>query len=158
MLAAVLGLAAAELLSGGAAPRARPAPALPTATLRPPQVSLAALRGKPALVAFWASWCGPCHEDAAALREAARELGSRARVVAVDWDDGSAAARAFVRRYGWRFPVLSDSEGTAGERYGVAGLPTTFVLDAGGEIVQTLRGPQSAATFTRAVLAAGGGA
>jgi cytochrome c biogenesis protein CcmG, thiol:disulfide interchange protein DsbE len=154
-LLALAGLAAAEVLtdgSGGEAARA--APPLPAAALRAPRVSLASLRGEPALVAFWASWCGPCHEDASALRQAAHRLGDRARVVAVDWDDGTAPARAFVRRYHWAFPVLTDTEGTAGERYGVSGLPTTFVLDPAGEIVATLRGPQSAAAFARAALSA----
>jgi thiol-disulfide isomerase/thioredoxin len=151
---AAAALAAAELLSGHAADDARAAPPLPATVLHPPAVSVPSLRGKPALVAFWASWCGPCHEDAPALRAAAGELGRRARVVAVDWDDGAAAARAFVRRYGWSFPVLADDEGTTGERYGLAGLPTTFVLDPSGDIVRTLRGPQTTATFVQAALGA----
>jgi cytochrome c biogenesis protein CcmG, thiol:disulfide interchange protein DsbE len=154
-LLVLAGLAAAELLTDGSGgDPARAAPPLPNTALRPPDISLASLRGEPALVAFWASWCGPCHEDATALRQAARRLGGRARVVAVDWDDGTAPARAFVRRYRWGFPVLADSEGTAGERYGVSGLPTTYVLDPAGEIVATLRGPQSAAAFAGAALAA----
>ena len=148
-------LAAAEILtenSGGETARA--APPLPTAALRPPSVTLASLRGEPALVAFWASWCGPCHEDAPALREAARQLGDRARVVAVDWDDGTGAARTFVRRYRWPFPVLVDSNGTAGERYRLNGLPTTFVVGPAGDIVETLPGPQTAPALERAALLA----
>jgi cytochrome c biogenesis protein CcmG/thiol:disulfide interchange protein DsbE len=154
-LAVVAALAAAELLSGksdSAAPR--PAPALPTAVLQPPRATLAALRGKPALVAFWASWCGPCREDAPHLRQAARALGGRASVVAVDWDDGAAAARAFLGRARWPFAVLSDTSGGAGERYGLVGLPTTYVLDPSGRIVATLRGPQSAAELEQAARAA----
>lgn len=145
----------AELLSGKADDSARAAPPLPTTALQRPAVSVAGLRGKPALVAYFASWCGPCAEDAATLRRVAASVGGRARVVAVDWDDESAAGRAFVERHHWPFSVLADPSGSAGESYGIGGLPTSFVLDPEGRIVATLRGPQPAALVRRDLLAAG---
>lgn len=144
-------LAAAELLSGGGNEGGRPAPALPAAVLVPPRESLASLRGRPALVNFWASWCGPCREEARRLERLARTLRGRASLVGVDWSDGLVGARAFVRRYGWTFPVLRDPQGTVGERFGINGLPTTFVLDSRGRIVQTLRGPQTTADLREAL-------
>ncbi|HEX3735562.1 MAG TPA: TlpA disulfide reductase family protein [Solirubrobacterales bacterium] len=154
-LAVVALLVGAELLSGHSPAGAKEAPSLPTAVLQPPRVTLAGLRGKPALVDFWASWCGPCAEEAPQLRRAARALRGRGRIVAVDWDDDGADARAFVSHHGWTFPVLADSDGATGERYGLIGLPTAFVLDSAGQIVATLRGPQSAARLRRVVLNAG---
>jgi peroxiredoxin len=145
----------AELVSGSADQGARAAPPLPSQALQAPAVSLAGLRGKPALVAYFASWCGPCAEDAATLRQVAASVGGRARVVAVDWDDEAAAARAFVHRHHWPFTVLADPTGSAGESYGIVGLPTSFVLDPEGRIVATLRGPQPAALVRRDLLAAG---
>jgi hypothetical protein len=50
--------------------------------------------------------------------------------------------------------VLADTSGTAGEQYGLVGLPTSFVLDPRGRIVATFRGPQSEATLRRALLEA----
>lgn len=148
-------LVVAELASGGGSEgTGRAAPPLPTKALRPPAVDLAALRGKPALVDFFASWCDPCAEEAPTLRRLSAALGDRATVVAVDWDDAGGPARAFVRRNGWDFPVLADTSGTAGESYGLVGLPTSFVLDPGGHIVATFRGPQSEATLRQALLAA----
>lgn len=152
VLAIAAVLAAVELLSsGGGGGGTRPAPTLPAAVLVPPRVTLAELRGKPALVNFWASWCGPCRHEARQLRRFSTSLRGRARLVGVDWSDGLAGARAFVRRYGWSFPVLRDPQGTVGERYGINGLPTTFVLDSHGRIVETLRGPQTATSLREAL-------
>ncbi len=151
----VAALVVAELASGGGSEQTgRAAPPLPSKALRPPAVDLAALRGKPALVDFFASWCAPCAEEAPTLRKLSAALGDRATVVAVDWDDAGGPARAFVRKHGWDFPVLADTSGTAGETYGLVGLPTSFVLDPQGRIVATFRGPQSEAKLRQALLEA----
>jgi cytochrome c biogenesis protein CcmG/thiol:disulfide interchange protein DsbE len=151
----VAAIVVAELASGGGSERVgRAAPPLPAKALRPPGTDLAALRGKPALIDFFASWCAPCAEEAPTLRALATSLGARATVVAVDWDDAGGPARAFVRKHGWTFPVLTDTSGTAGESYGLVGLPTSFVLDPEGRIVATFRGPQSEAKLRRALLEA----
>jgi cytochrome c biogenesis protein CcmG/thiol:disulfide interchange protein DsbE len=152
----VAAIVVAELASGGGSTdTGRAAPPLPSKSLHPPAVDLAALRGKPALVDFFASWCEPCAEEAPTLRRLSASLGREATVVAVDWDDAGGAARAFVRAHGWDFPVLADTSGAAGENYGLVGLPTSFVLDPRGRIVTTFRGPQSEATLRRALLEAG---
>lgn len=145
----------AEVASGGGNDsNGRQAPPLPAKALRPPGVDLAELRGKPALVDFFASWCNPCAEEAPTLRTLSQNLGDKATIVAVDWDDSGGAARAFVRKHGWTFPVLADTSGTAGEKYGLVGLPTSFVLDSQGKIVATFRGPQSEARLRQALLEA----
>jgi peroxiredoxin len=153
----VAALVVAELVSGGGSEETgRAAPPLPTKALRGPGTSLAELRGKPALVDFFASWCDPCAEEAPTLRKLSAAVAGKATVVAVDWDDATGPARAFVRKHGWTFPVLADTSGTVGESYGVTvGLPTSFVLDPEGRIVATFRGPQSVATLRRALLEAG---
>jgi peroxiredoxin len=152
----VAGLVVAELLSGGGSTETgRAAPPLPAKALRGAPVDLAELRGQPALVDFFASWCDPCAEEAPALRKLSAALAGRATVVAVDWDDAGGAARAFVSAHGWKFPVLADTSGSVGESYGVdVGLPTSFVLDPRGRIVATFRGPQSEAKLRRALLEA----
>ena len=149
------GLAAlAALLVGtrhGAA--ARDAPPLPPEVLAGRRVDLAALRGAPAAVTFWASWCGPCRREAPALRQLARAVRGRARVVGVDAADEGPAARAFVARFGWTFPVLRDGHGTTARAYGVVGLPTTYVLDSRGRVARVLIGPQRAGSVRDVLLA-----
>ncbi len=148
---AVVGLIAFEVLAAGSDGKAKPAPALPAAVLQAPRATLAGLRGKPALINFWASWCDPCRKEAPELERFERSLHGTARLVGVDYTDQAGAARGFIHRYGWTFPVLSDPNGTYGARYEFSGLPTTVVLDPRGRIVQTLRGPQTLADLRGAL-------
>jgi thiol-disulfide isomerase/thioredoxin len=153
VLAAVAGLIAIEVASGGSS-KPKPAPQLPTQVLNPPRVNLAELRGKPALVNFWASWCHSCVQEASEMESFARDLNGRARLVGVDWGDPDLGnAQAFVREHDWTFPVLRDTGGV-GNEYGIRGLPTTFVLDARGRIIETLRGPQTRADLEAALRSA----
>lgn len=142
-------------LSSSGGPTGHRAPALPRERLAGPAVTLsqelASAGGKPTLITFWASWCEPCAREARALQSFSQTPEGRGRLIAVDWSDGLSGAKAFVRRYGWTFTVLRDSEGAVGNDYGITGLPTTFVLDSSGRIRDVLRGPQTQATLTRAL-------
>ncbi|HEY5260502.1 MAG TPA: TlpA disulfide reductase family protein [Solirubrobacteraceae bacterium] len=143
----VVGLAGSSGGSDG-----RPAPPLPREQLSGEVVTLGALRGRPVLVTFWASWCGPCGEEAPALERFSRDLDGRATLVGINWSDPSLSnARAFIKRHRWTFPNLRDSQGTVGAEYGLSGLPTTFVIDSAGTVRATLRGPQTQQTLTRAL-------
>ena len=152
VLACVIGaVVAAELLTAGGDTQSRPAPQLPRQVLAGQRASLASLRGKPALVNFWASWCKPCQEEAPELRRFDRTLGDSAALVGVDWNDSVDNAKKFIATSGWRYPILRDPSQEVGTAYGLNGLPTTFVLDPNGNIVETLRGPQTAATLRQAL-------
>jgi cytochrome c biogenesis protein CcmG, thiol:disulfide interchange protein DsbE len=151
-VALVAGLVLVELLSGGGSePGGRTAPTLPREVLTPPRVTLASLRGRPVIVNFWASWCGPCKREAKHLAALSHRLGGRAVLVGVDWNDGASGARGFIRHYGWTFPNLRDASGTVGNDYGLSGLPNTFVIDSHGRIAKRLIGPQTVASFEHAL-------
>src|SRR5271166_4752452 len=79
-----------------------PAPALPRERLIGPPVTLssvlAATAGGPAVVVFWASWCGPCSREAPALERFSRSSAGSGRIVGVNWSDELAGARDFIKR------------------------------------------------------------
>jgi len=151
------GLIVLELATSGGEDNERTAaPELPAEVLVEPRVTLDSLRGKPAVVNFWASWCDPCREEADHLRRYSERARDRATVVGVNWTDELKGARAFVKEYRWRFPNLRDAEGDIGNEWfqttrNVAGLPVTYVLDSDGGIASVLRGPQTEAKLDAAV-------
>jgi cytochrome c biogenesis protein CcmG, thiol:disulfide interchange protein DsbE len=153
--AALLALAIFGLASDRSASNGREAPALPRERLAGAPITLAGLLasagGRPALVVFWASWCGPCAREAPALERFSQSSTGRGRIVGVDWSDALPGARAFIRSYSWSFPNVRDSGGTVGNEYRLTGLPTSFVLDAHGRIQAVLRGPQSEASLAHAL-------
>ena len=153
VVAAVLvgGLVVLELATSGGEEDAPAAPPLPTAVLVPPKVTVESLRGKPAVVNFWASWCEPCREEADHLRRFHERNRGRVGVVGVSYTDEVAGARRFISRYRWTFPNLSDPDGVAGAEWELVGLPVTVILDAEGRITSKLRGPQTEAKLDAAV-------
>jgi cytochrome c biogenesis protein CcmG/thiol:disulfide interchange protein DsbE len=153
---ALIAALAADALSligrdGGQAGSGRPAPPLEGEVLVPPRATISSLRGRPAALNFWASWCEPCREEAPGFERLAKVLRGRASLVGIDWADDRDAAIAFIDRYGWSFPILRPSDQSFGGRYGIVGLPTTVILDRSGRIVEVLPGPQSAEDVARAL-------
>jgi cytochrome c biogenesis protein CcmG, thiol:disulfide interchange protein DsbE len=157
LVAAVAALAIFGLASAGRS-HARLAPALPAERLSGPPVSISSLvatgHGRPAVIAFWASWCGPCIGEAAELERFAQSAAGRGRLVGVDISDDADQARAFIARHHWTFANVRDAESAVGHAYGVIGPPATFIIDRHAHIVATLRGPQTVASLTRAIAAA----
>jgi thiol-disulfide isomerase/thioredoxin len=136
---------------GGKAASGRPAPSLEGEVLVHPRPTIGSLRGRPAALNFWASWCEPCRQEAPGLERLAKALRGRASLVGIDWADDRDAALAFIERYGWSFPILRTSDQNLGGNYGIVGLPTTVILDRRGRIAEVLPGPQSADDIARAL-------
>ena len=149
----LLGAPGEDVGAAGAIPAAERerAPELEGGWLVGPPVRLAALRRKPVVINVWASWCVPCRKEAPELARFDRQMHERAPLIGLDFQDAKSDAMAFIREFGWRFPNVSDPRGKLAGRYGVAGLPTTFVIDAEGRIARTLAGAQSYAEFVAAV-------
>jgi cytochrome c biogenesis protein CcmG, thiol:disulfide interchange protein DsbE len=116
-------------------PPGRQAPALRLATLDGRRVDLAALRGRPVMVNFWATWCEPCTREFPLLRRAAADhRADRLTVVGVLTGDRPGEGRAFVRRHGGGWPVGVDKDGRAAAAWGAAGLPHTFFVRPDGTL------------------------
>jgi cytochrome c biogenesis protein CcmG, thiol:disulfide interchange protein DsbE len=120
-------------------------------------VSLASFQGRPVVLNFWASWCGPCKSEAAVLERDWTRYQSRGVVfVGVDDKDLSSDARTFVAAHRLTFPMLQDGSGNVTGAYGIQQLPETYVLDRRGRIVAHIAGPITAPGFSaefRAALA-----
>jgi cytochrome c biogenesis protein CcmG/thiol:disulfide interchange protein DsbE len=158
LLVGLAGLAAVAALvvfglAGSSGREGRPAPTLPLEHLSGSPVTLATLRGRPVIVDFWASWCEPCEQEAPVLERFSRSLDGKATLVGVNWEDLSLGnAREFIQNHGWTFPNLRDPDGTVGREYGITSfLPTAFVIDSAGRLRETLRGPQTQQTLSRAL-------
>jgi cytochrome c biogenesis protein CcmG/thiol:disulfide interchange protein DsbE len=92
--------------------------------------------GKPAVVNFWASWCGPCADEAPLLEDAAQRYGDRFTFVGVNVQDVDGDAQAFMRKYGITYPNGSGGAGPISVQYGMRGVPETYFIAPDGRLVR----------------------
>lgn len=113
------------------------APAISLKALDGGTVSLAAARGKVVLLNFWATWCGPCRMEVPDLVELQKKYPERLQVIGLVVDDEEQdAVRAFAKRYSINYPIAMATNEIRFRFGGVPALPTTFIIDAEGRVVQ----------------------
>ena len=111
-------------------------------------IRLAELRGRPVVVNFWASWCGPCVEEFPLLQEAAdRHAEAGLVVIGIVYQDRSEAARDFMARNGGTWTAAMDPDERAAAAYGILGPPETFFIGRDGRIVARQFGQLSAGSL-----------
>lgn len=115
------------------------------------EVKLSDYFGKPIVLNFWASWCGPCKREMPDFESIYQELGEDVEFMMVNVTDGSRETRdsaaEFIAGEGYTFPVYYDSQLEAATAYGVYSIPSTYFIDAEGYAVARASGALSADTL-----------
>jgi len=114
-------------------PQGKPAPSFDLPDTNGKTVSLQEFKGRPVIVTFWATWCGPCVAESEELNKLARKY-ERLVILGLDVDDKPDALRQFLQKRPLSYTVLNagKSDGTVATSYGVSGLPLTVVIAANG--------------------------
>jgi cytochrome c biogenesis protein CcmG, thiol:disulfide interchange protein DsbE len=117
-------------------------PLLPTDRFALPEMDygqfqqlLAQLKGTPVVVNLWASWCGPCRQEAPFLASAARRFGNRVQFLGIDISDDRGPAQETIRDFGWSYPSLFDPREDIKRGLGFLGQPDTLFFDRDGRRV-----------------------
>ncbi len=114
-------------------------------------ISLASLRGKTVVLNFFASWCDPCKREAPALEKVWQDYRSqRVVVLGIDTNDASNDARRFISAHGVTYPTVGGAGDGLTAKYGIPGLPVTYVLNRKGRIVGgQILGPVSDSPYSQ---------
>jgi thiol-disulfide isomerase/thioredoxin len=114
-----------------------PAPDFKLAALDGKPLTLAALQGKVILLNFWATWCGPCRAEVPDLIALQERYKDRLQIIGLNVDDDDAAEiQKYVDETGINYPVAMTSNDVRIQYGGIPALPTSFVLDTEGRVVQ----------------------
>jgi cytochrome c biogenesis protein CcmG/thiol:disulfide interchange protein DsbE len=150
LLAAWAALLASRGLPAAGPQVGDPAPEFALADLDGQPLRLSDLGGRPVIVNFWASWCGPCVEEFPVLARALREHREEGLVVVgIVVRDNSEAARGFMARMGAGWPAAMDPGEEVARRFGIYAPPETFFIDADGTIVGRQIGQLTAGDLDR---------
>jgi thiol-disulfide isomerase/thioredoxin len=117
-------------------------------------VKLSDYKGKVILLDFWATWCGPCKKETPDLVALSKEMSKDVVVVGVSVDQADntpTIVQNFAEKFSIPYVTIIDNSKIA-ESYGaIQSIPTTFIIDASGRVVQKIVGLQSKAQFEAAV-------
>ena len=100
----------------------------------PTFAELESFKGKPVLVDFWASWCGPCRESFPWMDEIKKKY-PELEIIAINLDEERVDAEEFLSEMPTKLNIVFDPEGELAEKYQVDAMPSSYLIDANGNIV-----------------------
>ncbi|NIS69309.1 MAG: redoxin domain-containing protein [Proteobacteria bacterium] len=149
LLAVVVGLYFFVVRGPGFVPElakvGEPAPEFTLPTLDGKSARLADYRGKVVLLNFWATWCPPCIWEMPSMESLYQRFkGREFEILGVSIDaKGESVVRPFVDDHGITFPVLLDPDSQVYKRYGVTGVPESFIIDKDGKVASKIVGARN---------------
>ena len=115
------------------------------------EVTLASFFGKPIVLNFWASWCGPCKMEMPEIQKFYDKYGQEIQFLLVSVDDSLDVAKSFISDSGYTFPVYFDTTSVGAYTYGASSIPLTFFIDAEGNLTAYYMGAMSESILQQGV-------
>lgn len=104
-------------------------------------IKLSSYKNQIVYVDFWASWCKPCRQSFPFLNEMHQRYASKGlKIIAINLDDNKKAAAAFLKKYPASFTIAYDPEGKTPSKYGLKVMPTSYLIDRRGQIINIHKG------------------
>lgn len=130
-----------------------PAPEFRLKSLKDENFALSDLRGKPVVLNFWATWCGPCRNEMPALQKASEKYAGEVAIIGVDQSEAPETVRQFINELAVNFDILLDANNDAATAYAVTLMPTTYFIDAQGIIRGVHLGEMNSITLAENIAA-----
>lgn len=119
-----------------------PAPDFTLVDMKGKSWTLSDLKGRVVFINFWATWCPPCREEMPSMQQLYDLLPKdQFTMLAVLNKDDPLLAVSFAEKLGLTMPILNDRANVAGQKYGLTGLPETYVVDKQGVLREKFIGP-----------------
>jgi cytochrome c biogenesis protein CcmG, thiol:disulfide interchange protein DsbE len=130
----------------------KPAPDFTLPTIDGKTLALASLRGKPVYLNFFASWCGPCNEEAPSIGKLSDKYKAKGlNVIGVDELESVDRGRGFLQKYHLSYVAVVDGDGKMGHDYGTIGLPLHVFIDRAGNVKLLRNGEMTPAEIESAI-------
>lgn len=110
-------------------------------------LTLSELQGKPVIINFWATWCGPCVKEMPAFERLKADYGDEIGIIAVNCGDDAETVKEFVEKNGYTFPIALDETYDISMLYPTNGIPYTVILDENGTVSHLSTGATDADTM-----------
>ena len=117
------------------------------------KVSFSDFKGKPVIINFWATWCGPCQSEMPHFEDAYNKYGDDIHFLMINLTDGMRetpeTVQDFLNHFGYTSPVYYDIGYNASNAYGISPIPATFFIDKNGNIASSQIGAMTAAMLEK---------